>query len=230
MLNALLTFLHSSGYVLLWLAAFAAAVGVPIPMAPVLLAAGAFATSDDINLGALALVVISATIAGNCVSYELGRRWGSRILVTLPHIRIVGHFITAEAVERSRLLFHRHASWTLILTRTILSSLGTVVNLLAGTELYPFARFLFWDALGEAVGIGGKLLLGYIVGQSWRAAGDALGLISLSGVIIVIFAALALIGHRLLVDLTSQRSVHSAPVTQDDSIQASQPAARPNAE
>lgn len=219
MLTSLLAALHSSGYVILWLAAFIGALGVPIPMAPVLLAAGAFSAEGTFNVWVLAADIITATIAGNCLSYELGRRWGSRLLLGLPRVRIVGHFITAEMVARSRDLFHRHASWTLILTRTVLSSLGTVVNLVAGTELYPFQRFLFWDALGEGVGILSKLLLGYLVGASWRAAGDLLGLLSLSGVLIAVVGGIALIGHRLLRDLTAARTERTRPTLQGSTVQ-----------
>ena len=53
LLPLLLHWLHEYGYAALWLTVFIAAVGVPLPISLVLLAAGAFAVRGDFNIALL---------------------------------------------------------------------------------------------------------------------------------------------------------------------------------
>ena len=64
-LSTLLNSLQSYGYPALWLSIFVAAVGLPLPIGLVLLAAGAFAALGDFNVIVLALIATSASVAGN---------------------------------------------------------------------------------------------------------------------------------------------------------------------
>src|SRR2546430_12335836 len=49
------------------------------------------------------------------------------------------------------------------------------LNLLSGSELYPYRYFLLFDSSGEALGAIIPLSLGYVFGASWEAVGDVLG-------------------------------------------------------
>jgi membrane protein DedA with SNARE-associated domain len=46
------------------------------------------------------------------------------------------------------------------LTRWLLSALGPAVNLVSGTAGYPWMHFLFWDVLGEFLGVALYISLG----------------------------------------------------------------------
>ncbi len=198
-LAPLLSFLQTYGYPMLGMTIFVAALGAPLPIALMLLAAGAFAAQGDFNVVLLAVIATSASVAGDSAGYLVGRVWGSKVLSWLPRSRLGGRFITAHMVERSRRSFHRHGGWAVFLTRFLVSGLGSVTNLVAGTELFSFRTFLVCDVSGEALGAMIPLVLGFIVGASWEAVGDILGAVSLLALVVPVVVVLA---QRLLSDLT----------------------------
>ncbi len=200
-LTPLLNFLQTYGYPLLWLSTFVASIGVPLPISLMLLAAGAFSAQGDFNVVVLAASATSAAIAGDCAGYLVGRQWGSRVLDWLPRSRVGKRFITPEATERSRRYFRRRGGWAILLTRFLLTALGGVTNLVAGTELFPFRSVLLYDASGEALGAIIPLALGFLVGASWEAVGDILGAVSLSalslaGIVVFIPSLLRSLKHE----------------------------------
>ncbi len=190
LLPYLLTLLQEYGYPILWLSIFIGAVGVPLPNTLVLLAVGAFAALGDFNFVALIVVALSAFVAGDNVSYWLGRRWGSRVLRWME-----GRLISSQTLERSRVYFDRLGGWAIFSSRFLVSALGGAINLLAGAELYPYRRFLVYDIAGEGVGTLLLLTLGYVFGASWDAVGDVLGSFSLF--IVALLVALVL-GYQTL--------------------------------
>ncbi|TMD57646.1 MAG: hypothetical protein E6I93_02390 [Chloroflexi bacterium] len=209
-LSTLLNSLQSYGYPALWLSIFVAAVGLPLPIGLVLLAAGAFAALGDFNVIVLALIATSASVAGDCLGYLIGRLLGSKPLEWLEQSRSGKRFISPRTVARSRLYFKRRGGWAIFLSRFLFSALGGIINLLSGIELFPFRYFLFCDIPGEAVGVVIPLALGFAFGASWEAVGDVLGAFSLFvvGLLLVIVLLIRLIrymcsvqrvktGHRL---------------------------------
>lgn len=193
-LTPLLNFLEAYGYPVLWLTTFVAAIGIPLPLTLVLLAAGAFSAQGDFNPVLLTVIAISAAIAGDCVGYLIGRRWGSRVLVWVPTTRLGGRLLKPERIERARTYFQRRGGWAIFLTRFLLSALGSVTNLVAGAGDYPFGRFLCWDVAGEAVGSISNLAVGFIVGASWEAAANVLGTISF---FLLALLCLVVLGYQL---------------------------------
>jgi membrane-associated protein len=190
LLHYLLTLLQEYGYPILWLSIFIGAVGIPLPNTLVLLAVGAFAALGNFQFILLFVVALSAFVAGDNVSYWLGRRWGSRVLRWME-----GRLIRAQTLERSRVYFDRLGGWAIFSSRFLVSALGGAINLLAGAQLYPYRRFLAYDIAGEAAGTVLLLTLGYVFGASWDAVGDVLG--SFSFFIVALLVALVL-GYQTL--------------------------------
>jgi len=177
-LPALLNLVQQYGYPVLWVSMFVAAIGIPLPMGLTLLAMGAFAALGDFSIVLLLVLTFSASVCGDNIGYFIGRRWGSKLLYWLAHPKRQ-RFISPRIVERSRAYFNRRGGWAVFLTRFLFSALGSITNLLAGTELFPYRHFLFADIPGEALGAAIPLSLGYIYGASWEAIGDIFGAISL---------------------------------------------------
>lgn len=178
LLPTLISWLQQYGYPALWLSIFIAAFGVPLPTNLVLLAAGAFATLSDFNLAFLAAIAISASVCGDSLGYLLGRRIGSKFLDWLEQPQRV-RVISPLTIARSRVYFQQRGAWAIFLSRFLFSALGGVINLIAGAEVYPYRRFLIYDACGEAIGALLPLGLGYVFGTSWEAIGDIFGTTSL---------------------------------------------------
>lgn len=196
-LTTLLNNVQLYGYPALWVSIFIAAVGVPLPIALVLLAAGAFAALGDFNLVLLTLISISASVAGDNLGYAVGRLWGSKGVNWLERSRLGKRFLRPNSVARSRLYFKKHGGWAVFLSRFLIAALGGVINLLAGTELYPYRNFLLFDIAGEALGALIPLLLGFAFGASWDAVGDVIGTFSLLvlGLLIVIYLFIRLLRY-----------------------------------
>jgi membrane protein DedA with SNARE-associated domain len=60
----------------------AAFIGLLLPGEVAVLLGGVLAAQGRVSLPVLLLVVAAAAIAGDSAGYEIGRRWGSRVLTT----------------------------------------------------------------------------------------------------------------------------------------------------
>lgn len=192
-LTDLLSFLLAYGYPALALSVFVGSVGAPLPISLMLLAAGAFSAQGDFNVALLLVIAIGASVAGDCAGYLVGRRWGSPMLDWLSRSRFGKRFVKPQAIERSRFYVHRHGGWSIFLTRFLITALGGVTNLVAGTEAFPLRAFLLYDISGEALGAIITLGLGFLFGASWEAMGDVLGAISLFALCLACLLILAYI-------------------------------------
>ena len=213
-LSSLLGVMQAYGYPALWVSIFVAAVGFPLPVSLVLLAAGAFAALGDFNLILLTLISISASVAGDNLGYLVGRLWGSKVADWLEHSKLGRRFLKPDTVARSRLYFKKRGGWAVFFSRFLVAALGGIVNLLAGAELYPYPNFLFCDIAGEILGALIPLLLGFAFGASWDAIGDILGTSSLLilGLLIVIYLSIRLLRSARRVQKARAAAAYKAQV------------------
>lgn len=193
-LPVLITWIQQYGYPALWLIIFVAAIGVPLPVSFMLLAAGAFAALGDFNVLLVGVIAVTASTCGDQIGYLLGRSVGVRVLTWLERPRRFNP-ISAETLQRSHFYFRKRGGLAVFLSRSIVSALGGTINLLAGAEVYPYHRFLLYDISGEACAAIIPLVLGYTFGASWEAIGDVLGTTSL---FIVAFFVAIYLSYRLI--------------------------------
>jgi membrane-associated protein len=192
LLPLLLNWLHEVGYPVLWLTVFISAIGLPLPTSLVLLAAGAIAARGDFIIVLLIGITITASSCGDNVGYFIGRGWGSRTLNWLVQTRRL-HVIPARTITRSRLYFMRRGGWAIFYSRFLFSTLGGVMNLLAGAERYPYRHFLLYDVTGETLGAVIPISLGYALGACWEAGSNLLG--ALSGFAFILFLIMLLVSR-----------------------------------
>jgi membrane-associated protein len=190
-LPTLLDWLQAYGYFALWLTIFVAAVGIPLPIALLLLGAGAFASVGDFNIAILGVVAITAFISGDTLGYVIGWRWGSKLLDWLGNSS-KRRLVSPEVIAQARTFFARHGGWAIFLSRFLFSGLGGIINLLAGADSYSYRRFLLWDILGELLGAILPLLLGYLFSAAWEAIGYLLGNTSMFMLILLVAVILSL--------------------------------------
>ena len=201
LLSLLLTFLQSYGYLALWITVYVAAVGIPIPVTLLLLAAGAFAALGDFNFVVLFIISFSALVCGDNTGYWIGRIWGSKVLNWIERSKKWNHLIPPQRIAQSRQYFRHRGGWAIFLSRFLFSALGGIINLFSGSELYPYRNFLFLDSSGEALGAIIPLSLGYVFGASWEAVGDVLGYSSfliLSLLIVILLVSRLIRNARIL--------------------------------
>ncbi len=136
-------FLIRHGYTLLFGWVLLEQLGLPIPAAPLLVAAGALARGGKMNLTfVVALAFVAATLA-DLFWYFLGRYRGGRILKLLCRISLEPD----SCVRRTENLFVRHGVQSLLVAKFI-PGLNTAAPSLAGIFRMPVRRFLIFDCLG----------------------------------------------------------------------------------
>jgi membrane-associated protein len=218
LLSLLLTFLQSYGYLALWIIVYIAAVGIPIPITLLLLAAGAFAALGDFNFVLLFIITFSALICGDNTGYWIGRIWGSKVLNWIERSKRWNRLIPPQRIAQSRQYFQHRGGWAIFLSRFLFSALGGIINLLSGSELYPYRYFLLLDSSGEALGAIIPLFLGYVFGASWEAVGDVLGYSSflILSLLIVIVLVSRLIKNARILKQADVTHISQAEVTESN--------------
>ncbi len=174
-LSPLRAFFQAYGYPALWITIFIAAIGAPLPIDLLLLAAGAFAALGDFNIFVLALIAISSSVCGDNIGYLLGSRWGSQARAWLEHARVGKRLLPPHALANAHTSFTRYGGWAVLLSHCLIGALGGVMNLVAGSERFPYRTFLVCDIAGEMLGAILPLVLGLAFAASWEALGDVLG-------------------------------------------------------
>ena len=130
-------------YWLIFLAVFVEQAGIPLPSAPVLIAAGTLAAEGRISPAAAAGIGLAASLLADSTWYALGRRYGTRVLGALCRISIEPD----SCVRRTRNLFAQHGAWIIPIAK-FLPGLSTVTPPLAGVAGVGWARFLLLDSGG----------------------------------------------------------------------------------
>jgi membrane-associated protein len=185
MLDDALSALQGYGAPALALVIFLGCLGLPLPSAMLLLAAGAFARTGLLRVELGAPLALLAAVTGDSCSYLMGRR--SEGVVAR---RLQGSL----SWSRAQHAFERWGFWAVPLTRFLLTPLALPTNLIAGGERFPFRRFVGLCLAGDAVWVllfGG---LGYLFAGSWRTVGAFAG--DLSGWLVG-FALAALGGYEV---------------------------------
>ncbi len=179
----------------------ASALGLPIPSSLLLLAGGAFAGSGQLAFLPLVIVGIIATSVGDSLGYWLGRRGGVAALDRFgPRIGI-----KPAALDQADAFLERWGGIAILLTRFLITPLGPVINIVAGTGRYPYRRFIAYDILGEAIWVILYLALGYLFSASWDVIADILGQASEA----LAVAAIAIVLLVLLIRTLWQRQARA---------------------
>jgi membrane protein DedA with SNARE-associated domain/rhodanese-related sulfurtransferase len=135
---------------------FVEQAGLPLPSAPLLLAAGALSGTHQMNLGmAIAFATIGA-VASDSMWHELGRRKGVRVLQLLCRISLEPD----SCVRRSQVSFTRNGPRVLLVAKFI-PGLNAMAAPLSGIIRMRWHRFLLFDALGALLWVGAFTMTGY---------------------------------------------------------------------
>jgi len=164
--DSLLAALLAYGYPVLGLTLLLGAVGVPLPAGLVAAAAGALVAQGKLSGAWAGTLAVTASVAGDVLGYGLGR-WAGE-----PFLARWGRWLGATPARRARVAgqMQRYDLATVLLTRTLVSSLSAVVNLLAGVSRCPLGRFVALACIGRLLWTSAYLGLGYAVGGELDAA------------------------------------------------------------
>src|SRR6266511_2282545 len=179
-MNETLEFLVRHGAAVLFAAVFVEQMGVPLPAAPWLLAAGALCGTGKMNWA----VALGAATFGSAVAdliwFYLGRFGGHRVLNILCRISLEPD----SCVRRTQDLFTRYGMRGVVAAKFI-PGLSTLAPPLAGISGVGAPRFIFFDGLGSLLYAGCFIVVGVLVSHQWEQGivavaslgGSALGLV-----------------------------------------------------
>jgi membrane protein DedA with SNARE-associated domain len=186
-IDPLLNLHRTPAYALVAVLTFAEAaafVGFVLPGETAVILGGVLAYRHSVSLTVMAVVVVLAAVLGDTVGYEVGKRYGERLLGL--HI-----FATHQArLDAGRARLVRIGGRGVFLAR-FTAFLRAVMPGLAGTVGMPYRRFLAWNAAGGLVWGVSFTMLGYAAGASYRQIENYAG--TFSELILVAIASAALL-------------------------------------
>jgi membrane protein DedA with SNARE-associated domain len=147
---------EAGGYLALFGLLFACGLGLPLPEDVPLLLAGVFIFHGKMQLAHAAILAWCGIIGGDCVLYNLGKRYGLNITM-LP---MVGKHVTPARIEQAERLYERYGIWVVAVGRLIAGVRGAMV-VAAGATRFNFVKFIIADGLAALISGGIWIWLGY---------------------------------------------------------------------
>ncbi|CDQ11412.1 SNARE associated protein [Acidithiobacillus ferrivorans] len=153
-LAVIIAFLRQYGYWILF-------VGTLLEGEAVVIVAGALAHAGVLDLRMVIFISWLGSTLNDQVLYQLGCRFGERLLNILPRF-LCRHINQAEGLIR------RFGDWVTLLFRFIYGT-RTITPILLGVHHYPVRRYLWMNPLAAAVWAMAIAGIGYVLGASLQS-------------------------------------------------------------
>jgi membrane protein DedA with SNARE-associated domain/rhodanese-related sulfurtransferase len=162
-------------------------IGVPVPLAPTVLVAGAGSIAGGADPLAVIAAVVAGTLVGNSVWFAAGRRYGSGVLKLLCRLSLSPD----ACVLRTEDTFRRWG-WSSLVVGRFIPGVSLVAPPLAGALGMSWWKFMALSAAGAAlwalVVVGAGMLLREQIDMAVRVL-DAFGLEALAAFGLLLLAA-----------------------------------------
>jgi len=132
-------------------------IGLPVPVIPTLVLAGALGANGQLPLAAVFLAAVLACLVADCGWYWVGQKYGIRVLKTLCRISLEPDSCVAETQSQ----FDRWGVNSLVIAKFV-PGLATIAPPLAGAMRIGWLRFIGLSALAAALWVGAALLAGML--------------------------------------------------------------------
>jgi len=195
------TIVHHAGWILfLWV--FANQCGVPVPVVPSLVAAGALAARGGQSYAVMLAVAVTAAFAADLVWYGVGRWWGARALARLCGL-LRRPNTYADHVEHA---FRAHEVGFQFWAK-FLPELNPIAAGLAGATGVALGRYVLIASATAIAWAGAWITAGYLLPD---ALGDVIAYVGVPSVVLVALAVVALVAIRYTRRRSRTRLVKSA--------------------
>jgi membrane protein DedA with SNARE-associated domain/rhodanese-related sulfurtransferase len=151
------------GYLLLFAWVLVEQFGIPLPAAPVLLAAGALSAEHQISFSLALAAGIAASLVADSAWFLIGRRFGHHVLRVLCKLSLE----PTTCVRRTQDAFGRSRGVMLIFSKFV-PGLATLAPPVAGENGMGFGAFLFFDGIGATLWVGALLAAGRLFGDALK--------------------------------------------------------------
>ncbi len=154
-------FIHSLGYVGLFIATFLESTFVPIPSAATMIPAGYLAQQGQWDLGIVWIIAITGTIAGSLANYALAYYLGRPFLARYGKYMMCG----PERMQQIEDYFAKHGEIS-IFTARLLPAVRHVISFPAGLARMNVNKFILLTALGGGLWMTLLMFVGYFIGDN----------------------------------------------------------------
>jgi len=189
-MHDILNLITHHGYAVVALAVFLEAVGIPVPAALALFAAGVVGAMHKLSLSVALPAAIGAMMLGDILLFWLGRRTGWRLLGYLCRISANPE----SCILRSAESFYKRGRLTLVIAK-FLPGINTMAAPLAGSMKMKAGQFLRFDLLGASLYVLSYGLAGFVFSSFAEAIARQLHLVGLGAEYIVLAAAIGYVAY-----------------------------------
>ena len=130
-------------------------LGAPLPAYPTLIITGALAQRGQYSVPLLLATAVAAALIADYVWFQLGKRYGRRVLSTMCRISLSPD----SCVRQTETVYVRFGAPSLLIAKFI-PGFASVASALAGAIGTRSTTFLLFDALGAALWAGLGIFLG----------------------------------------------------------------------
>jgi len=133
-------------------------LGLPVPVLPTLVVAGALAADGRLPGAAVFGLAVAGCVCGDGAWYLAGRIFGGRVMKLLCRVSLTPD----TCVSQTQSSFERHGSKVLIVAKFV-PGLSLVAPPLAGATRMGLLRFLCYSVLAAALWVGTALIAGLLL-------------------------------------------------------------------
>src|SRR5256714_10638853 len=210
-MNETLEFLLRHGAAVVFAAVFVEQVGVPLPAAPWLLAAGALIGTGKMNWPLAVAAAVFGSMFADWIWFYLGRSYGTRVLILLGRISLEPD----SCVRRTQDVFTKYGMKGVIAAKFI-PGLSTLAPPLAGSSGVGAPRFFLFDGAGSLLYGGGFILVGVLFSHQLEAVLEALASLGGSALLVVAGLAALYISYKYFQRYRLLRELRMARITVDE--------------
>src|ERR1700758_925200 len=174
-MSDIVSLISRHGYLVIVALVFAEAIGLPVPAAVALVAAGAAVGSHVLHPHIVLPLALTAMVLGDTLLFLAGRYSGWALLGFLCKVSANPE----TCILRSAESFYKRGKTTLVIAKFI-PGVNTMGPPLAGSMRMPFSQFLQFDVMGAALYILAYFTLGFlgrdfliVIGAAFQSSADA---------------------------------------------------------
>jgi len=166
-------------------------LGIPIPVIPTLVVAGALAAHGDISVLALFSTAVAACVAADSVWFLSGRIYGNGVMKLLCRISLTPDSCVSETQSR----FERWGSNALLVAKFV-PGLSLIAPPLAGATRMAWIRFLVFSTIGASAWVGLTVLGGMLFRRQIEALLPRLADYGLAAAVVIGAILVAYIAYK----------------------------------
>jgi membrane protein DedA with SNARE-associated domain len=188
------------GYITLFVASLVERLGIPVFTTPVVVGAGLLAASGKLSLSLVIAITVVATLLGDWVWFELGRRRGNKVVGLLCRISLSRD----SCVERTKKFSKKHSDLSLLYTKFV-PGVSHISPPLAGMSGISLGRFTVFNLAGTLLWASALAISGWASMRPLESARIATYVLATLPVLIFLF----IIGNLIWKYVQKQRFIRS---------------------